>query len=130
MIAARTLLSQHHHLSSLAVVAKMEKPTPLINSSMLSQHSGRTVRIVGKVEKSTGHTLLITTSDLGTVEVALNQDSDFSGSTYVEVTGKVSEGGSGLDGNQIREFTTVDCGDGVGKCRSTDNADALFGRCS
>ncbi|CBQ68761.1 related to single-stranded dna binding protein 12k chain [Sporisorium reilianum SRZ2] len=91
----------------------MDKPTPLINSSMLSQYSGQTVRIVGRVQKITGNTLLITTSDQGSVEIALNPDSDISGSSFVEVTGKVSEGGSSLDGNQIREFTTVDCGDGV-----------------
>lgn len=91
----------------------------MINSSMLAQYAGQTVRIVGKVQKMTGNTLLIQTSDLGNVEIALNPDSDISGSTFVEVTGKVSEGGSSLDGNQIREFTTVDCGDGVGKCCRT-----------
>ena len=84
----------------------------MINSSMLAQYAGQTIRIVGKVQKVTGTTMLIQTSDLGNVEVALNPDSDISGSTYVEVTGKVSESG---DGNQIREFTTVDCGDNVGK---------------
>lgn len=93
----------------------MEKPTPLINSSMLSQYSGQTVRIVGKVQKITGNTLLIQTSDQGNVEVALNPDSDITGSTYVEITGKVSEGGSDMDGHLIREFAIVDCGDGVGK---------------
>lgn len=92
----------------------MDKPTPLINSSMLSQYSGQTVRIVGKVQKVTGNTLLLQTSDLGNVEVALTPDSDISGSKFVEVTGKVSDGGSSLDGNLIREFTTVDCGEGVG----------------
>ncbi|KAJ9474720.1 Single-stranded DNA binding protein 12k chain [Pseudozyma hubeiensis] len=91
----------------------MEKPTPLINSSMLSQYSGQTVRIVGKVQKITGNTLLIQTSDQGNVEVALNPDSDITGSTYVEITGKVSEGGSDMDGHLIREFAIVDCGDGV-----------------
>lgn len=93
----------------------MDKPTPLINSSMLGHYSGQTVRVVGKVQKLTGNTLLIQTSDSGTVEVTLNPDSDISGSTYVEVTGKVAEGGSSLDGNQIREFTTVDAGENVGK---------------
>lgn len=93
----------------------MDKPTPLVNSSMLGAYTGQTVRIVGKVQKITGNTLLLQSSDHGNVEVALNPDSDISGSTFVEVTGKVSEGGSGLDGNQIREFTTVDCGDSVGK---------------
>lgn len=95
----------------------MDKPTPLINSSLLSQYSGQTVRVVGKVQKLTGNTLLVQTSDLGNVEISLNPDSDISGSTYVEVTGKVSDGGSGLDGHLIREFTTVDCGENVGKCR-------------
>lgn len=93
----------------------MDKPTPLVNSSMLGAYTGQTVRIVGKVQKITGNTLLLQASDHGNVEVALNPDSDISGSTFVEVTGKVSEGGSSLDGNQIREFTTVDCGDSVGK---------------
>jgi replication factor A3 len=92
----------------------MEKPTPMINSAMLAQHAGQTVRIVGKVQKLTGQTLLIQTSDMGNVEVALNPDSEISGSTFVEITGKVSEGGSGLDGHLVREFTTVDCGENVG----------------
>lgn len=97
---------------------------------MMSQYAGRTVRIVGKVEKTMGNTLLIKTSDLGTVEVILNQDSNFEGSQFLEVTGKVSEGGSGMEGNQLREFTTVDCGDGVGKCRRQIERDALVGKCS
>ncbi|EST09053.1 Replication factor A protein 3 [Kalmanozyma brasiliensis GHG001] len=91
----------------------MDKPTPLINSSMINQYAGQTVRIVGKVQKITGNTLIMQASDHGTVEVALTPDSDISGSSFVEVTGKVSDGGSGMDGNLIREFTTVDCGDGV-----------------
>lgn len=87
----------------------------MINSSMLSQYTGQTVRLVGRVKKITGNTLLLETSDLGNVEVALNPDSDISGSTFVEVTGKVSEAAGG-EGWQVREFTTVDCGDSVGKC--------------
>ncbi|SPO47254.1 related to single-stranded dna binding protein 12k chain [Moesziomyces antarcticus] len=91
----------------------MEKPTPMINSAMLAQYAGQTVRVVGKVQKLTGQTLLIQTSDMGNVEVTLNPDSEISGSTFVEITGKVSDGGSGLDGYQVREFTTVDCGENV-----------------
>ncbi|SNX86300.1 related to single-stranded dna binding protein 12k chain [Melanopsichium pennsylvanicum] len=91
----------------------MDKPTPMINSNMLSQYANQTVRLVGKVQKITGNTLLLQTSDLGNVEVVLTPDSDISGSTFVEVTGKVSEGGSGMDGYLVREFTTVDCGDNV-----------------
>ena len=53
------------------------------------------------------------------VEVALTPDSDISGSKFVEVTGKVSDGGSSLDGNLIREFTTVDCGENVGTYQLT-----------
>ncbi|KAJ1020426.1 hypothetical protein NDA13_005744 [Ustilago tritici] len=90
----------------------MDKPTPMINSSMLSQYTGQTVRLVGRVKKITGNTLLLETSDLGNVEVALNPDSDISGSTFVEATGKVSEAAGG-EGWQVREFTTVDCGDNV-----------------
>lgn len=93
----------------------MEKPTPLINSSMLGQYVGQTVRIVGKVHKVTGNTLLMQTSDLGNVEIAMTPDSDVSSSTFVEVTGKVSDAGSSFQANQIREFTTVDCGHDVGK---------------
>ncbi|KAJ1024750.1 hypothetical protein NDA16_002790 [Ustilago loliicola] len=91
---------------------EMDKPTPFINSSLLSQYTGQTVRLVGKVQKITGNTLLLQTSDLGNVEVALNPDSDITGSTFVEVTGKVSEVAGG-EGWQVREFTTVDCGDSV-----------------
>lgn len=93
----------------------MDKPTPLINSSMLSAHRGQTVRLVGKVQKVTGNTLLLQCSDLGNVEVALTPDSDVGAATHVEVTGKVAE--NGADGDQVREFTTVDIGDTVGKLR-------------
>ncbi|PWZ01171.1 replication factor A protein 3 [Testicularia cyperi] len=88
----------------------MEKPIPMVNSSMLPQFRGQTVRVVGKVHKLTGQTLLLQTSDLGTVEVALNPDSEISGSQFVEVTGKVSDSS---DSDQIREFTTVNIGDDV-----------------
>ncbi|KAN0061996.1 hypothetical protein ACQY0O_005991 [Thecaphora frezii] len=89
----------------------MEKATPLINSSMLSQYRGQTVRVIGKITKLVGHTLLLQTSDMGNVEVTLNPDTHLSGTGYVEVIGKVSEG---MDGEStIREFTTVAFGESL-----------------
>ncbi|PWN17771.1 replication factor A protein 3 [Microstroma glucosiphilum] len=86
----------------------MEKPTPFINSSMLPQYRGQIVRIVGKVNKVSGTTLLLQTSDLGHVEVQLNRDTELSSAQYVEVIGKVAD-----SGEVLREFASVDVGDGV-----------------
>ncbi|KAE8216836.1 hypothetical protein CF319_g4438 [Tilletia indica] len=76
--------------------------TPLINSSMLPSFRGRTVRVVGKIQKIVDTLLLLQTSDLGTIEVHLSRDTEVPTSGYVEVVGKVSD-----SGDQLREFTTV-----------------------
>lgn len=90
----------------------------MINSTLLPSYRGQTVRIVGKVQKVTGNTLLLQSSDMGNVEIALTPEStDLSQAVYVEVTGKVAETAAGED--QIREFTTVNIGDNVGKSPRT-----------
>ncbi|CAO1622035.1 unnamed protein product [Sympodiomycopsis kandeliae] len=84
----------------------MDKPTPLINSSLLPHYRGQVVRIVGKVSNLTSQTLLIQTSDMGNVEISLSKETDLSRAVYVEVIGKVAE-----SGELVREFTSVDLGD-------------------
>ncbi|PWN26625.1 replication factor A protein 3 [Jaminaea rosea] len=86
----------------------MEHPTPFINSSLLPNYRGQIVRITGKVTKLSASTLLIQTSDMGNVEVGLNRDTDLDGAKFVEVIGKVAD-----SGETIREFTSLDLGDGV-----------------
>lgn len=56
-------------------------------------------------------TLLIQTSDMGNVEVSLQQGTDLSpDARFVEVIGKVSD-----SGEQMREFTCTDVGENVGE---------------
>ncbi|CAD6887295.1 unnamed protein product [Tilletia controversa] len=82
--------------------------TPMINSSMLPSFRGKTVRVVGKVEKVVDTLLLLQTSDLGVIEVHLSLDTVVSANTYIEVIGKVSD-----SGDQLREFTTVQFGESL-----------------
>ncbi|PWN91695.1 replication factor A protein 3 [Acaromyces ingoldii] len=82
--------------------------TPLINSDMMSSHTGQTVRVVGKLQKVSGRDFVLQTSDSGHVEVRMSQDTNLSGSGYVEVIGRVS-----ADGEYITEFTCIDLGNNL-----------------
>ncbi|PWO00896.1 replication factor A protein 3 [Tilletiopsis washingtonensis] len=84
----------------------MDKPTPLINSSMMANHAGQVVRIVGKAAQLAGSELVVQTSDQGNVAVDLARDTQLRGEGYVEIVGKVDE-----NGERLREFTSVDFGD-------------------
>ena len=46
-LCSLTCQSQHH----LSLPFSMEKPTPLINSSMLSEYAGQVVKVVGKMQR-------------------------------------------------------------------------------
>lgn len=50
------------------------------------------------------------TSDLGSIEVHLNRDTELEGAEFVEVIGKVAD-----SGEVLREFTSVNLGSGVGE---------------
>lgn len=52
---------------------------------------------------------MLQTSDSGHVEVRMSQDTNLSGSGYVEVIGRVS-----ADGEYITEFTCIDLGNNLG----------------
>lgn len=52
---------------------------------------------------------------MGNVEVGLNRDTDLEGAKFVEVIGKVAD-----SGETIREFTSLDLGDGVGEYARQD----------
>lgn len=65
--------------------------------------------------QNTGQTLMLQTSDLGTVEVTLS-DSTYSGSLgqFVTVVGRVDD-----HGERVRGFRCIDLGDKLGEpCRS------------
>lgn len=62
-----------------------------------------------------GSSLTIETSDLGTVEVKLAQNSNVTEDMqYIEVVGKVDD-----QGETIREFTCVGLGDNLSECISS-----------
>lgn len=50
------------------------------------------------------------TSDLGSIEVQLNRDTQLEGAEFVEVIGKVAD-----SGEVLREFTSANVGTGVGE---------------
>ncbi|KAI5475930.1 DNA replication factor A subunit Ssb3 [Pseudohyphozyma bogoriensis] len=78
----------------------MDRPTPRVNYSQLSDFAGRTVRIVGKVLNADAETATIETSDKGHATIKLSRNTDFSGE-YVEILGKVN-----ASDNSIQEYST------------------------
>ena len=97
-----------HHAVHLC--SRCPQPTPLINSSMMANHAGQVVRIVGKAAQLAGSELVVQTSDQGNVAVDLARDTQLRGEGYVEIVGKVDE-----NGERLREFTSVDFGDKLGE---------------
>ncbi|KAK9703696.1 hypothetical protein K7432_010587 [Basidiobolus ranarum] len=82
----------------------MDKPTPRINSSMLSQYINTTVRIVGKVMQLQEPNALIESSDHGQISVSLNPGTTFT-SQYVEIIGIVQQDLS------VQELTSTSFGE-------------------
>ncbi|RKP15178.1 replication factor A protein 3 [Piptocephalis cylindrospora] len=83
----------------------MDKPTPRVSSAQLATNAGSTVRLVGKVLQHTGDSALVEACDHGQVPVQLTPGSAW-GSKYVEVIGRVSDDGTGL-----QELNTLNLGD-------------------
>ncbi|ORX95555.1 replication factor A protein 3 [Basidiobolus meristosporus CBS 931.73] len=92
----------------------MDKPTPRINSSMLGQHTNKTVRIVGKVMQLQEGSALIESSDHGQISVSLNPGTTFS-TPYVEIIGIVQQDLS------VQELTSS----GFGENFDLDNYNSL-----
>ncbi|KAL7416412.1 replication factor A protein 3-domain-containing protein [Mrakia frigida] len=68
----------------------MSVVTQRVNSAMLGDFRGKTVRLTAKVVKLNGDTAIVEASDKGQVDLHLNRDAHLS-ETYVEVIGKVQE---------------------------------------
>lgn len=103
------LLTLHLHLNPTLnppLNIKMERPTPRVNSAMLTDYQGKTVRIIGRVLNRQAGNIIIQASDEGQVKVKLSQGSSISDdATFIEVIGKVSQ--SDLS---VTELTSVDLG--------------------
>ncbi|KAK9895559.1 replication factor A protein 3 [Cystobasidium minutum MCA 4210] len=84
----------------------MAMKTPRVNSAMLSQLQGRTVRLTGKVVRLEGDTAILECSDNGNVTVKLNRDSNFA-DAYVEVICKVT------GDTTVSELTSYNLGDNL-----------------
>ncbi|KAI8326232.1 replication factor A protein 3 [Martensiomyces pterosporus] len=82
----------------------MDKPTPRVNASMLSQYTNTTVRLVGRVVQSQGSGFVLETSDGNTVAVNPAVECTFT-SNYIELLGKVQSDGT------VNGFTAVDLSD-------------------
>ncbi|KAG0334137.1 60S acidic ribosomal protein P1-alpha 3 [Podila humilis] len=63
--------------------------TPRINSAMLGNYIGQTVRLVGSVTATNGNQATLTTSDKGQVTVISNEASAYH-TTILEVIGEVN----------------------------------------
>ncbi|KAJ2871993.1 hypothetical protein GGH93_004376 [Coemansia aciculifera] len=82
----------------------MDKPTPRINASMIQQHAGTTVRIVGRIVQSQGSGFILETSDGSTVLVNPTVECTYS-ANFIELLGKVQSDGS------VSGYTAVDLSD-------------------
>lgn len=80
--------------------------TPRVNSTLLGQYQGKTVRLIGKVLKLEGETAIVEASDQGQVTIKLNRDSNFA-DQYVEIIGRVTGDTS------ISELTSYNIGDEI-----------------
>ncbi|ORX68386.1 replication factor A protein 3 [Linderina pennispora] len=85
----------------------MDKPTPRVNAGMLGQYTNTTVRLTGRVVKSQGSSLVLETSDSGTLTVHLTPECTVN-SEFTEIVGKVQGDGT------VSAFTTVDLSSNFG----------------
>ncbi|KAJ3220039.1 hypothetical protein HK099_004483 [Clydaea vesicula] len=82
--------------------------TPRVNSELIGNFKGKTVRIVGRVLSSMEDgTTILESSDGGQVKVKLTSTNGFQQDLYVEVIGKVESDMS------IIESSTVEFGDAM-----------------
>ncbi|KAI9011580.1 replication factor A protein 3 [Hyaloraphidium curvatum] len=80
-------------------------PAPRINSSLMNDHRGRTVRLVGRrLPHPSQDMLLLEASDRGQVEVRINQHEHYCNTQYVEVVGQVESNGKGILAYAVTEF--------------------------
>ncbi|KDN52235.1 replication factor A protein 3 [Tilletiaria anomala UBC 951] len=79
--------------------------TPHINSARLGSFAGRTVRVIGKVERVEGNVVMLKSSDEGLIEVSIANlgEHDWPNLQYVEIIGKVSK-----SGDVLQEFSTIE----------------------
>ncbi|GAA98065.1 uncharacterized protein L969DRAFT_46373 [Mixia osmundae IAM 14324] len=84
--------------------AQMAAVTPLVNSAMLTDYVGRTVRLVGRRIKLEGDVALLEATDHGQVTVRLNRDSHWA-DDYVMVIAKVDEAP-----NSVKELASFNRG--------------------
>ncbi|CDZ96329.1 RPA3 [Phaffia rhodozyma] len=77
--------------------------TPRVNSALLNEYRGKTVRLTCKIIKLNGDTAVVEASDQGQVDLHLNRESHLS-DPYVEVIGKVG------DDLSIKVLTGMDMG--------------------
>jgi replication factor A3 len=89
-----------------------EHVTPRVNKTLLVNHIGRTVRLVGKIISHDNHSriAILETSDNGQVHVQMNPMSSYN-SLFVEVIGKVN------DDLSLKELTFTDFGNNFSKYR-------------
>lgn len=52
-------IQRHNQHWILEYYTAMEKPTPLINSAMLAEHAGQTVKVVGKLQRVSRDLLIL-----------------------------------------------------------------------
>ncbi|KAI9599349.1 replication factor A protein 3 [Syncephalis fuscata] len=83
----------------------MNQPTPRVDSAMLRDHIGDTVRLVGKVlQLQPPNRALLEAADHGQVNIKLTNDSTI-GTRFVEVIGRVESN------DTVQEYVTLDLGE-------------------
>ncbi|KAM0745826.1 replication factor A protein 3 [Meredithblackwellia eburnea MCA 4105] len=83
----------------------MERPTPRVNSTLLNDYIGQTVRLIGKLERmGDDNSATVIASDKGEVTINLGPNHNLT-DTFVEIIGRVNQDSS------IQEHTSVNFGD-------------------
>ncbi|KAL8281365.1 hypothetical protein RQP46_006399 [Phenoliferia psychrophenolica] len=81
-------------------------PTPRVNSALLANFSGKTVRITGKVISLAEDSAVIEASDAGQVTIRLGPEASYA-DQYVEIIGKV------VGDLTVQELSSVNLGDNI-----------------